>query len=527
MHRLVPLYTVALKAALRLRYLAVAIATAVLVISGAVIASGHLPFTFLPSSDAETVVVEMRMPVGTPLGKTDRMAQRLERAAQARAEVETVTTMVGTRSDVETGQSETTASHLAQMFIELVSIEQRDRTSAEVIDAIRGALQDQMSRIDRLNFREMSGGPGGPDISVEIRGPETQALRQAAADLKQQLARFEGVFEISDDEDRGQLELQVRPKPNAAALGFTQENIATQLRGYLFGLEAHTFAADEEDIDVRVRADAPMRHNLARVEHAWLVSPAGRPVPVKEVAAITQTSGYATIKRIDGQRAITVTADTVAGLSPESIVPQLELDRIRQAHPSVTMRYGGRQERQAEAFASLPWGMLAALAMVYVILAWLFNSYLQPFTVMLVIPFALIGVTWGHWLLGFDLTFLSVIGFVALTGIVVNDSLILVSFYNMQRAADWSVYESLIHAGRARLRPILLTTITTVLGLTPLMLEQSFQARFLIPMAIAVAFGLLSATVLILLVLPCFLLIFEDLKEAAHWLWFGAPRGDP
>jgi multidrug efflux pump subunit AcrB len=141
-----------------------------------------------------------------------------------------------------------------------------------------------------------------------------------------------------------------------------------------------------------------------------------------------------------------------------------------------------------------------------------------------VIPFAVIGVTWGHLLLGFDLTFLSIIGFVALSGIVVNDSLILVSFYNMQRAADWSVYESLIHAGRARLRPILLTTITTVLGLTPLMLEQSFQARFLIPMAIAVAFGLLSATVLILLVLPCFLLIFEDVKKAAHLLWFGTSR---
>ncbi len=178
----------------------------------------------------------------------------------------------------------------------------------------------------------------------------------------------------------------------------------------------------------------------------------------------------------------------------------------------------------ADAFGSLPMGMAAACLMIYVILAWLFSSYLQPLTVMMIIPFALIGVVWGHLALGYNLTFLSLIGMVALSGIVVNDSLILVEFYNHDRQRGATVTDALIAAGRARLRPILLTTITTVLGLTPLILEQSFQAKFLIPMGISIAAGLLAATVLILVILPCWILIFDDIKRGAYYLWHGKPR---
>ena len=178
----------------------------------------------------------------------------------------------------------------------------------------------------------------------------------------------------------------------------------------------------------------------------------------------------------------------------------------------------------ADAFGSLPLGFMAAMVMIYVILAWLFSSYLQPLVVMSVIPFAIIGAIWGHWLLGYTLTFLSVIGFVALSGIVVNDSLILVQFYNSMRAEGKPIREALIEAGRARFRAILLTTVTTVLGLTPLILERSFQAKFLIPMAVTIAFGLMSATVLVLLVLPCFLLILDDLKRITYLVWHGRPR---
>lgn len=200
------------------------------------------------------------------------------------------------------------------------------------------------------------------------------------------------------------------------------------------------------------------------------------------------------------------------------------MDDIRSQYPHLNIEFTGRQEQMRDAFGSLPIGFLIAIVMIYVILAWLFSSYTQPILVLMVIPFATIGVVWGHLLLGYDLTFLSLIGFVALSGIVVNDSLIFVKFFNTQLEVGATVRDSLIAAGRARMRPILLTTITTVLGLTPLILETSFQARFLIPMAISIAMGLLSATVLILILLPCLLLAFDDLKKLAHLLWYGCTR---
>ncbi|MFW6060138.1 MAG: efflux RND transporter permease subunit [Phycisphaeraceae bacterium] len=523
--RLVPAYAWLLRILLRHRYVTVAGIAAVWMISLGVVLGGHLTFNFLPGEDAETIVVDVRMPIGTPIEQTQRIAERIERAASAQPESRGVATVVGQRSNIESGQAEAASPHLAQMFIELQNIEQRERTSMEVIAAIRDELEGELTGIDRLSFTEITGGPGGPDISIELRGRDVDELQRAANDLKRQLVGFEGVHDIADDNDLGQLELQVALTPAGAAQGFTREMVATQLRGYVFGLDAHTYAAEEEDIDVRVRADEPTRRSLHRVQHAWVVNPAGQFVPLSEIATVQQSTGYSTITRIDRQRAVTVTADTAPGVSPETIAPRLDLDQIERDHPTVTVAPAGRQERLAEAFASLPWGMLAALAMIYVILAWLFGSYVQPIVVMLVIPFATIGVVWGHVLMGFDLTFLSIIGFVALSGIVVNDSLILIDFYNAERAQGRDIVEGLIQAGRARLRPILLTTITTVSGLLPLMLEQSFQARFLIPMAIAVAFGLLAATVLILIMLPCAMLIFDDVRRGTYFLWHGEPRG--
>jgi multidrug efflux pump subunit AcrB len=247
-------------------------------------------------------------------------------------------------------------------------------------------------------------------------------------------------------------------------------------------------------------------------------------VPLSEIAELVDGASYATIKRVDRQRSITVTAETASGVSPETITAEFRknaLPVLQQKHPSVVIEMTGRAEQMADAFGSLPLGFAAALVMIYVILAWLFGSYVLPIAVMLAIPFSLIGVIWGHLLLGFDVTFLSMIGFVALSGIVVNDSLIFMKFFIERRADGVPLIDALIEAGRRRLRPIFLTTITTVLGLTPLMLEQSFQARFLIPMAISISFGLMSATMLILLVLPCIVVIVDDVKSAAYFLWHG------
>jgi len=282
---------------------------------------------------------------------------------------------------------------------------------------------------------------------------------------------------------------------------------------------------------VRVRLDEDSRQSLDAIENMWVLSSTGVYAALSEIAELTEGTSYSTIRRVDRRRAVSVTADTAPGVNPEEIMPALapDLARLEAEHPGVRIESAGRQRQLARAFESLPTGFMAALIMIYVILAWLFGSYTQPLAVMLGIPFAVIGVVWGHWLTGYDMTFLSLIGFVALSGIVVNDSLIFVQFYNRLREDGMGLMDALVEAGRARLRAIFLTTVTTVLGLTPLMMEQSFQARFLIPMAISVAFGLMSATLLILFVLPCILVIVEDFKGLARLAWSGtrAPRERP
>ena len=319
------------------------------------------------------------------------------------------------------------------------------------------------------------------------------------------------------------MEIEFCQTPNAAALGFSASDVAMQVRGALFGLDAHVFSANREDIDVRVRLDERTRRNLHQIENMWVVSPSGVSVPLTEIARLHESDSYKTIKRVDRRRAISVSADTAEDVSPEIVVPTLapDFERLREAHPTVRIDYAGRQRQMRKAFESLPVGFAVAIALIYVILAWLFGSYTQPIAVMLAIPFGFVGIVIGHLLLGEQLTFMSLIGFVALSGIVVNDSLILVEFYNALRAKGMPLIDALVAAGRQRFRPIMLTTITTVLGLTPLMLEQSFQAKFLIPMAISIAFGLMSATFLILVVLPCIIVIFDDVRRTFARMWFG------
>ena len=293
-------------------------------------------------------------------------------------------------------------------------------------------------------------------------------------------------------------------REGAAAMGLNSADVARQVRGILFGLDAHTYSADREDIDVRVRLDEASRARIDSITDLWIATPTGGRVPLSEVADVTEDNAYAAVKRVDRERAITVTADCGAGTIPEDITRALatDLDAIRHDLVGVDVREAGRQKDLTDAFSSLPYAFLAALAMIYVVLAWLFGTYSQPLAVMIAIPFGLIGVVWGHLLMGYQLTFLSLIGTVALSGIVVNNSLILVEFANERMRAGENLRAALVNSGALRLRPILLTTGTTIFGILPLLLERSFQARFLIPMGISIAAGLLSATVLTLLILP-------------------------
>lgn len=525
-----PAYVRMLRVLLKARYTTVACAVALVIGSVALIAGGQLEFIFLESDDAETVTIELQMPVGTSLEETNRVTKRLEDAVRQQDEVRSFFTIVGTIQSMMGEGPSSAGTNQAQLILELEPVEFRDRTSEQVIQSIREAA-GEMSGVKSLRLLGVSGGPEGVALSFTLTGgADQQTLDRAASEVMDLMASYDGVVDIATDSEAGQRELRFTLREGARELGFTRAGLGRQIQGMVFGLEAFTFAGIREDVDVRVMMPESVRRSLAAIESQFVFTPDGRAVPLGEVALIEEAESYATIRRLDGERSVTVSADVNRAVAnPDEVAMSM-----REKFPEIEAKYGdveivarGRQKDMADSFRTLPVGFLVASGLIYVTLAWLFRSYTQPLVVMSAIPFATIGMIWGHLLLGYSMTFLSLIGFVALSGIVVNDSLIFMEFFNEQRREHGrSVYDSAVEAGRSRVRAILLTTITTVLGLLPLMLEQSFQARFLIPMAITIAAGLMSATGIILIVLPCLLMILADIKSITHRLWTGR-KPDP
>ncbi len=518
--KIIPSYLWLLSFAIRYRYIALSFALSTLIVSVGLVAGGRVGYEFMTIPDAETIAVNVRMPEGTPYSQSLAMLEHLEKAAREQKQVHHISTAIGVQMQTE-GTSGGLGSNLGQLFIELTPAEKRVLNASEVIDNIRVSLGNRALMADSIGYELMSGAPSGADITIKLNGENESDLLAASEHIYEDLRKFASVHDIVDNASAGQRELHLELREGASATGLTLAELARQVRGAVYGIDAHVFAKGDEEVDIRVKMGADIRKNIGELEQLWIITPSGKAIPLVEIANITEKRGYTTIHRLNRKRTVTVTAETIDGVSPESIAAELPFAEWRSAFPGVDFSKGGRQEQQAEAFNSLPLGFGAASLMIYVILAWLFGSYFQPLIVMLGIPFAMIGVIWGHYFAGVSLSFLSMIGFVALSGVVVNDSLIFVEFYNSRRAKGDDLRVALLGAGAARLRPIFLTTITTVLGLTPLMLEQSMQAKFLIPMALAIAFGLMSATVLILLLLPALLVIGDDIRAFGKYLWGG------
>ena len=531
---LIPRYSAALAWCLKARYLTVVLFVASLILAFGMLAGGRPGFVFFPSNDSETVNISLKMPVGTPAEMTDKALRKIENAAMAQDDaVEAVYAIAGASFALD-GSEGSQSGHLGQIILELKAVEQRTRTSEQVREAIRADL-GEMPGVEALRLEDMGAGPQGPGITLAIAGDNEQHIFEVVSEVKKSLAAIRGVYDISDDADAGRPELRIELRPGADELGFTTDSLARQIRGAIYGLEAYTYAGDREDIDVRVMFPEAFRRRLSSLEHMYVARPDGLQVPLREVATITETSGYANIKRVDRQRAVTVSADVLSSSgSPESVMATLTglnpapegsgvrtFEEVLAHYPGIKVMERGRQKNFRESMSSLPLGMLAASVLIYVSLAWLFKSYTQPFIVMLAIPFSLVGAVAGHLIMGYPLTFLSLVGFLALTGVVVNDSLVFMEFFNHRYRAGASIRDALIETGKTRIRAILLTTITTIAGLAPLMMEQSFQAKFLIPMAITISFGLASATFLTLLLLPCLLLIFSDIRGVFRSLWIG------
>jgi len=538
MHRVVPRYVWLLRKSLKFRYITVATVFAVWIVSIGMIAGGRLEFTFLGQQDAETLVADLRMPIGTPASETDRILREIERVILAQeAEVVSAFAQVGARTNTD-GAESSSSSNIGQIWIELRPSELRQpvlngvidprgkpRSSDEVIQSIRDELEGKLAGVRSFRIQALQGGPEGPPLSYTITGENPQRIQQAAEEVARLMSEYAGVYDVSNDADAGQRELRIELLAGASELGFTVESLARQIRGWVFGLDAYTFARPDEDVDIRVVMNEPTRRSLGAIERLHVFTPDGRPVPLIEAAQISEGESFATIRRLDRRRAITVSGEVRDSENPEQISAELaiKLAELDRANPNIFIEARGRQKDVNDSLSTLPLGIIAACGLIYVCLAWLFGSYIQPLLVLCAVPLAMIGMVWGHIVMGYSLTLLSLIGFLALTGVVVNDSLIFVEFYNHKRKEGLDVPEAAAEAGRARFRAILLTTLTTVLGLSPLMMETDFQAKFLIPMAITISFGLISATFIILLALPCFLVIGRDIKAAAAWLWRGGP----
>ncbi|MFQ5591384.1 MAG: efflux RND transporter permease subunit, partial [Phycisphaerae bacterium] len=520
-------YVRLLRTALRYRYVTIAALTSLLIATGGAVVGRHVPFVFLPQMDSDTLIADLTMGVSTPIEATERAARVVEEAAMNLPELNTVYTLIGLRMS-DDGIVSAPQPHLAQFFIELVPSELRDRSSTQILQELR-ARTAHIPGVEKLKYYALHGGPGGAAIQVEISGTNVDALVDVADSVKQRLADFDGVLDIVDDFDAGQREVQIRLFDSASAVGLTTESLATQVRAAFYGFEARKVQRGREDVRIMVRYPQEHRRQVYDIESMRLATPGGYMVPFTEVASLTEGTGYASIKRKNHKRTVTVTADVdPAVTNADQVMSELAgvFPGIVERYPGVTLKFGGQKLETRKSFGSLKYNFVTALLLIYVILATLFRSYAQPLIVMAVIPFGIIGAVAGHYLMGYPLTILSLIGMVALSGIVVNDSMLLVTFINRLSSQGRPVTEVVVEASAGRLRPILLTSATTVLGVAPLLAEKSFQARFLIPMGISISAGLLFATVLTLVATPSLYLIMRDfgvlVRQAGSILWGGA-----
>jgi len=520
-------YRPRLERALEWRYATLAAGVAVLMIVVAIIATGTMRFSFFPPVPGDFVRARLVMPQGTPIAVTSEAIQELEMAAQrlkadldaeypdvgvVRHVLATVGSQAGSGPRSAGGAS---GSHRGEVVLELIGGDDRPIASREIERRWRDATPAIVGA-DELTYKSALFNPGDP-INVELQASDVGMLSQVAEQLKRQLAGYAGVFDISDSFRDGKQEIVLSILPSAEPLGLSLDDLARQVRQAFYGEEAQRIQRGRDDVRVMVRYPSSERRSLADLENLRIRTPDGGEVPFYAVAAAERGRGYASIKRRDRQRVINVTADVNPSMgNANQILADLQagfLPQLLAQNPG--LRYGleGVQRDQRETLAGLLTNYVVALLAIYALLAVPLRSYVQPLIIMAVIPFGLVGAVAGHLLLGMHLSMMSVFGVVALSGVVVNASLVLVHYVNGLRAKGLPLEEAVREAGVARFRPIVLTALTTFAGLTPLLLEGSLSAQFLIPMATSLGFGVLFAALITLFLVPSSYVILEDLRH--------------
>ncbi len=539
-------YQPVLARALAWRWATIAAGVALLLLTLGYAGSGRIRFNFFPSIESDWLMAEIAMPIGTPPEQTAAAAARFEEAARALQQElqddaggpailhvrsslgaqpvrEVMSTMGGNAAP---GPAES-GGHLAEVWLELASAERRSLKAVTIAERWRQAAGPIAGAEEVTVVADLLTSDG--DVNIQLYGADLEVLAAAAEELRETALGVHGVTSARTTHRAGKPELRLSLTRAGEALGFSLADLAWQARQSLHGIEVEEFQRGRDTVEVRVLMRAEDRARLAALEQMRLRAPDGREVPFSAAARAELVPGAAQIQRQDRQRVVSMLA-TVDKSRTTADTVQRELEEgalagLVQRHPGLAWRLEGQQREQAEFLGTLMKIFLVALLAIYVLLAIPLGSYLQPLVIMSAIPFGLIGAVGGHVLLGLDLTMFSLIGVIALSGIAVNDSLVMLDTVNRTRAAGGSLEEAVSSAGPRRFKAIFLTTLTTAAGLAPLVFEKSLQAQFLIPMAVSVAFGVVFATLVTLLIVPALLLAQQDLVQAST-RWWRRRRGE-
>ena len=509
------------------RYTTLSIALAMMIVMGGLMASGRVVFQFFPAVAGNNVVARVVMPEGYPLAGTQAVIAKIQASAaetRRRVDAEREDGKSAFKNELSSvGVSITQGaivmvgaigSNVAEVSLNLVPYRERGgMTPQEVVNLWRD-LTPPIPDVVELSFSADAVSMGA-DIDLELRGRDIEQLGRAANDLTDTLASYGGLYDISNSYRTGKRELALKVLPEAEALGLTQADLGNQVRDAFYGREAQRVQRGRDDVRVMVRFPQDDRRSLASLETMTIRLPDGTEVPALSVAEITPTLGNSTINRTDGQRTINVIASADREVAPpETILVEMfrkHVPQLMEDFPGVTVSQAGEAEERTRALSGLVSASLVALMVIYTLLAIPLKSYLQPLVVMASIPFGFIGAILGHQIMNYDLVFFSLLGMIALAGVVINSSLVLVDFINRNRRLHgMGLREAVIDSGMSRFRPIFLTSVTTFMGLMPLMVTRDFDTAPFVPLAVSLGFGVVFSTAVTLVLIPALYVILED-----------------
>ncbi|MCB0318684.1 MAG: efflux RND transporter permease subunit, partial [Bdellovibrionales bacterium] len=515
------------------RYATVAATIAILIITIGALAGNHIRFTYIPVIDADFITVQATMPFGTPIENSRQVRSQLVDSANRtlqKASNKTISTGIYSQiGKAMAGHSPRASaggpggSHIIAAQISLVPSNERDITATEVSKIWRQEI-GEIPGLDNLIFKSETGASDGAAIEFNLTHRSRVVSEQAAQDLAGILSNYAGVIDIDDGVESGKEQYSFKITPEAESLGISVGQLARQLRSAFYGAEALRQQRGRNEVKVLVRLPEHERKTLNTLNQFIIKTPQGGELALAEAALIDEGKSYTKISRRNGMRIVPVTAEVDEDkTNANQIISQIietEMPKLIEKYPGLSFSLGGEKEAQTDTLGALKIGFILSMLTVYALLAVPFRSYVQPIIVMLSIPFGIIGAVAGHYIVSllpgqpeYTISIISMFGIIALSGVVVNDSLVLIVKANELRASGMSAFDAVQNAGIRRFRPILLTSLTTFFGLAPMIFETSMQARFLIPMAISLGFGIIFATFISLAIVPCIYIMLEDVKN--------------